>query len=74
MSARQTFWGSPEIWPNDSASYIFHARAILALGKSIYGSEWTDADVTVEHVRLSSINLLDDVYLNNFLAKHGPNS
>jgi hypothetical protein len=74
MSARQTFWGSPEIWPNDSASYIFLARAILALGKSIYGSEWTDAEVTVEHVRLSSINLLDDVYLNNFLAKHGPNS
>jgi hypothetical protein len=73
MSTYQQFWGSPEKWPADSASYVFLARAISVLGKSVFGNEWTDNECVAEHFNLNRA-LADDLYLNNFLAKHAPNS
>jgi hypothetical protein len=74
MSANWKFWASPVEWPIDSASYIFLARAINDLGRSIFGGEWTGTETIAERVKLGVIDIHDDLYVNNFLATHAPNS
>jgi hypothetical protein len=41
LSQRAEFWKKSLGWPNDNASYVFLGRAVHAMGRSMFGSEWT---------------------------------
>ena len=48
---RIEFWSKPELWPDDDAPhYIFLARAVGIVGRTIYGPEWTGREPFVELV------------------------
>lgn len=41
MTSQMEFWRKSIGWPNDNSSYVFLARAVHAVGKSMFGSDWT---------------------------------
>jgi hypothetical protein len=41
MNARLEFWKNSTGWPRDPISYVFLARAVHTIGKSMFGLEWT---------------------------------
>jgi hypothetical protein len=41
MNIRLEFWKNSIDWPRDNSSYVFLARAVHAIGKTMFGAEWT---------------------------------
>jgi hypothetical protein len=41
MNIRLEFWKNSIGWPRDNSSYVFLARAVHAIGKTMFGAEWT---------------------------------
>lgn len=41
LSMRAEFWKKSLGWPNDNASYVFLGRAVHAMGRSMFGADWT---------------------------------
>jgi hypothetical protein len=41
LSLRAGFWKNSIGWPNDNASFVFLGRAVHAMGKSMFGADWT---------------------------------
>jgi hypothetical protein len=48
---RFSFWGMQQGWPNDTASHVFLARAVHAVGKSLFPQEWSGREPVVEKKR-----------------------
>lgn len=74
MSDRSTFWKNDTQWPNDSESYLFLARALNRLGKSIFPSSWTGTEFATETFKFADYIWHDPRFANNLLAEHHPNS
>jgi len=41
LSDRAEFWKKSIGWPNDNSSFVFLGRAVQAIGKSMFGADWT---------------------------------
>jgi hypothetical protein len=39
-----TFWQKPERWPRDPDGFVFLARAVLAIGRAKFGTDWAPSD------------------------------
>jgi bifunctional non-homologous end joining protein LigD len=48
---RFNFWGMQQGWPNDTASHVFLARAVDAIGKSLFPQEWNGREPAAEKKR-----------------------
>lgn len=48
---RFSFWGMQQGWPNDTASHVFLARAVDAIGKSLFPQEWNGREPAAEKKR-----------------------
>jgi hypothetical protein len=48
MNVRLKFWNNSIGWPRDNSSYVFLARAVHAIGKSMFGAEWAGDEPSLE--------------------------
>jgi len=48
MNPRVDFWRDQSNWPRDGGEFIFLARAANALGRSIFGTEWSEVEFATE--------------------------
>lgn len=54
MDERIVFWSRQEAWPRDTPIYVFLARAVHIVGKSMFPTEWTEGEpITPEPYRLN---------------------
>jgi hypothetical protein len=44
IDERIKFWSNPARWPGDPPGYVFLARAVHEVGKTVYGEEWTGGE------------------------------
>ncbi len=47
MDERIKFWSDESRWPRDAQGYTFICRAVHAVGRTIYGNDWTNAEPNV---------------------------
>src|SRR5258708_3632623 len=70
MSDRSSFWKNHTQWPNDSEDYLFLARALDRLGRSMFPGTWTGTELGTETFKFADYVGCDDRFANNLLAEH----
>ncbi|OSI70477.1 hypothetical protein [Bradyrhizobium canariense] len=76
LSRRAEFWKKSLGWPQDNASYVFLGRAVHAMGKSMFGPEWTGDEPCRDVMR--SLPVFPErsgwraVLVHDLLVKHHP--
>jgi hypothetical protein len=76
MNVRLEFWKNSTGWPRDNSSYVFLARAVHAIGKSMFRSEWTGDEPYLDLMQsLPALPLTSGsraYFAHNLLLKHHP--
>jgi hypothetical protein len=76
MNMRLEFWKNSIGWPNDTASFVFLARAVHAIGKSMFGPQWTGDEPSLEPMQsLPKFPLSSGgsaYFAHDLLVKHHP--
>jgi len=76
MNVRLEFWKNSIGWPRDNDSFVFLARAVHAMGKSMFGHEWTGDDPCLDLMQsLPTLPLSSGSraqFAHGLLVKHHP--
>jgi hypothetical protein len=51
MVSRMSIWQDKVSWPDDTTDYIFLGRAVDAVGRSIFGNDWTGREAVIIHYK-----------------------
>jgi hypothetical protein len=76
LTFRTEFWKKKLGWPNDNSSYVFLGRAVQAMGKSMFGDDWTgdepSRDLMKELPVFPEKSGWRAYLVNDLLVKHHP--